>query len=106
MKNGERSSPNRAVRASDEDHHGTVTRKISGAVNLTPVIYCRNSRPPGRFVLRERKIMSGQGESIRGGVNPVTGQTGRRVPPRSVTLASPELTIFPAMTRNDHSSAS
>jgi hypothetical protein len=28
MKNGEHSSPNRAVRVSDEDHHGTVTRKI------------------------------------------------------------------------------
>jgi hypothetical protein len=54
MKNGERSSPNRSVIASDEDHHGTVTRKISGAVNLTSVICRRNSRLPGRFVSRER----------------------------------------------------
>jgi hypothetical protein len=57
-------------------------------------------------VPRERKITSGQGENIRGGVNPVASRTGRRVPPRSVALASPELTVFLAVTRNDHSSVS
>jgi hypothetical protein len=35
---------------SDEDHHGTMTIKISGAVSSTSVIYRHNSRPPRRFV--------------------------------------------------------
>jgi hypothetical protein len=48
--NRERSSPNHAMRTSDEDRHGTVTIEISGVVRSTPVICHHNSRPPGRFV--------------------------------------------------------
>jgi hypothetical protein len=35
MENGEQGSSSRAVRTSDDDCHGTVTRKISDTLNLT-----------------------------------------------------------------------
>jgi hypothetical protein len=34
MENGEQGSSIRAVRTSDDDCHGTITRKISDALNL------------------------------------------------------------------------
>jgi hypothetical protein len=58
---GEPSLLTTSVKRSDEDHHGTVTRKIIGAVNLTPVIFRRNSCSPERFVLREWLITLAQG---------------------------------------------
>jgi hypothetical protein len=41
-------------RGTEEDHHGIVAGKISSAMNLTSVIFRRNSCSPGRFVSRER----------------------------------------------------
>jgi hypothetical protein len=35
MENGEQSPSSHAIRTSDDDCHGTVTRKISDALNLT-----------------------------------------------------------------------
>jgi hypothetical protein len=40
-------------RGTDEDSHGTVAGKISSVVSLMSVIFCRNSRSPGRFVPQE-----------------------------------------------------
>jgi hypothetical protein len=99
-------SPNRAVRASDKDYHGTVTRKDLWCRELNIGDLPPQFVPPWEIRAAGGVDNVGAGENIRWGVNPVAGRTGRHVPPRSVALASPDLVVFPAMTGNNHSSAS
>jgi hypothetical protein len=51
---GERGPASCSDRGTNEDCHGTVAGKISSAMNLTLVIFRRNSCLPWRFVPRER----------------------------------------------------
>jgi hypothetical protein len=52
MKISERSSSNRSVRRTKEDHNGTIAEKISDSVNPTSAILRYDSCSPGIFTLQ------------------------------------------------------